>query len=246
MQIHQCEMYPDGQTWDVTYNAIDDGKTHPWPAMRFHLESQDTSLPGWNELLQLVEDAARDKRETFSPRKELGREHWNQVVTLPASISTLKYVRKLDLYRSNLLRIPPEIGEMESLMEFVPYTSYGLHWFPYEITKCKHLQSSTVSTRALYGNYKYRQPFPSLEPVVAELVSTHCSLCSAPIELSTVKQVWLSLRVATDVLPLLVNACSSECVGRLPSPAKNYVQVPHSGGLSVQQPLPYAGPQPRC
>lgn len=34
------------------------------------------------------------------------------------------------LYRSNLVRIPPEIGAMTSLEEFTPYTSYRLHWFP--------------------------------------------------------------------------------------------------------------------
>ncbi|WP_257581710.1 hypothetical protein [Streptomyces sp. TLI_146] len=35
-------------------------------------------------------------------------------------------------------------------------------------------------------------------------------------------QVWISLRVATDVLPLLVNACSSGCVAALPSGADEF------------------------
>lgn len=39
------------------------------------------------------------------------------------------------LYGSNLVRIPPEIGAMTSLEEFTPYTSYRLHWVPYEITR---------------------------------------------------------------------------------------------------------------
>ena len=51
---------------------------------------------------------------------------------------------------------------MESLEEFTPYTSYKLHWFPFEITRCIKLVESTVSTRALYGNYLHRTPFPSL------------------------------------------------------------------------------------
>jgi hypothetical protein len=48
--------------------------------------------------------------------------------------------------------------------------------------------------------------------------------------------VWISLRVATDVLPLLVNACSAACVSALPSGAEDYVQLPHTGGR-VKQPL---------
>ena len=232
-------MFPEEEEWNAIYDAIEEHRAPPWPAMALHLEPQDTSLPGWKALLHLVEEAANDKRETFSPKKELGADLWNDVLTLPSSIAKLKHVKKLDLYRSNLLRIPPEIGQMESLTEFVPYTSHGLHWFPYEITCCRNLKSSTVSTRALYGNYKYRQPFPSLEPVVSQLVPERCSVCHGPFDSAVVEQVWLSLGVGTDVLPLLVNACSAACVAKLPKPAEGYVQVPHKGGTSVEQPLAY-------
>ena len=75
----------------------------------------------------------------------------------------LTAVKHLVLYGSNLVRIPPEIGAMSSLEEFTPYTSYRLHWFPYEITRCRKLSRSTVSTRALFGNYKLRPPFPRLQ-----------------------------------------------------------------------------------
>lgn len=236
--IHQCGMFPeDEKVWDTIYESIEENGAPSWPAMTFHLEAQDTSLPGWNALLQLIEDAAKDKREIFAPKKELGAELWNDVITLPPSIAKLKHVKKFNLYRSNLLRIPPEIGQMESLTEFIPYTSYGLHWFPYEITACRNLRSSTVSTRALYGNYKHRQPFPSLEPAISALVPAYCSVCSGPIDSTSVEQVWLSLGVGTDVLPLLVNACSAACVAKLPKPAEGYVQVPHKGGLSVKQSL---------
>ena len=235
---HSCEMYPDDQFWDAYYEALDDGRRPAWPVMSLHLEDQDTSVPGWSTLMQLVEDAARDRRETFAPKKVLGAELWSQVITLPASIATLKHVRKLDLYRSYLLRIPPEIGEMESLEEFIPYTSYGLHWFPFEITRCRRLKASTVSTRALYGNYKFRQPFPSLEPVVADLVSERCSVCSLPMGRDRVEQWWLSLNVATDVLPLLVNACSAACIARLPQAPEGYVHGPHKGGPRIEQPEP--------
>lgn len=230
-------MYPDDEEWDAIYEAIDESRQPPWPAMTFHLEPQDVLLPGWKALLELVEVAAKDEREVFAPKQDLGPELWKDVITLPSSIEKLKSVRKLDLYRSNLLRLPPEIGRMESLVEFIPYTSYGLHWFPYEITHCGKLKSSTVSTRSLYGNYKYRPPFPSVEKVVQELVPELCSVCRCPMNPFSVEQVWISLGVGTDVLPLLVNACSSACVASLPAPAEGYVRVPHKGGPALVQPL---------
>lgn len=238
MRDHVCRMFPSEQEWESIYEAIDEGRTPPWPEMQFHLEVQDTSLPGWSALLSLVEDATRDRREAFSPKEDLGPVLWSQIVTLPPTIGKLKNVKKLRLYGSSLLRIPPEIGDMESLEEFVPYTSYGLHWFPYEITRCSRLRSCTVSTRALYGNYKFRQPFPSLEPVISTLVPECCSVCRSPLVPATMEQRWISLRVATDVLPLLVNACSTSCLARLPCTPDDYVRGAHKGGLSVVQPLP--------
>lgn len=62
-----------------------------------------------------------------------------------------------------------------------------------------------------------------------------CSVCNRPIEQSGLHQVWISLRVATDVLPLLVNACSAACVAALPSGARDYIPTPHKGGR-VDQP----------
>ncbi len=129
---------------------------------RFHPEHQDTSAPGWIRLLELIDQAADDGREVFKPLVELTAEQRRQIVTLPPTIAKLKAVKHLVLYRSNLVRIPPQIGEMDSLEEFTPYTSYRLHWFPYEITRCANLRRSTMSTRAVYGNYKYRPPFPQL------------------------------------------------------------------------------------
>jgi hypothetical protein len=46
--------------------------------------------------------------------------------------------------------------------------------------------------------------------------------------------LWISLRVATDVLPLLVNACSTACASALPSGAEGYAQLPHTGGRLEQ------------
>jgi hypothetical protein len=135
---------------------------------------------------------------------------------------------------------------MTSLEEFTPYTSYRLHWFPYEITRCTRLTRSTVSTRTLFGNYKLRPPFPRLQPAESSVAGldtgdldprrwgttaiSSCSVCDRAVELGGLHPVWISLRVATDVLPLLVNACSSQCVAALPPPPEGYVRSAHTGG----------------
>jgi hypothetical protein len=222
----------------------------------FHVETQDTECDAWKRLLDLIEQAAADGRSEFAPLREMSLSERRQILTLPPTIAKLKSVKRLYLYASHLVRIPSEIGEMASLEEFIPYTSYGLHWFPYEITRCKNLRKSAVSTRALYGNYKYRPPFPKLQPrmkaaqgrVEPEKLSLkrwktesirNCSVCNRPFEDSRRHRVWISLGVATDVLPLLVNVCSEECINRLPKPPDNYVPHPHRGGVGVKQPPGY-------
>ncbi|MFD9127759.1 leucine-rich repeat domain-containing protein [Kitasatospora sp. NPDC059571] len=222
----------------------------------FHREVQDTTAPGWLRLLDLVEEAAADGREVFAPLVELTPEQRRQVVTLPPTIARLTAVQHLDLYGSNLVRVPPEIGAMQSLEEFTPYRSLRLHWFPYEITRCRNLRHSTVSTRALYGSETYRSPFPLLS---APANAAHgadpadlpprawgvtairtCSVCDRRIAgTEGLRQVWISLWTSgRDVLPLLVNACSAACVDALPAPAEGYVPHPHTGGLAVVQPDP--------
>jgi hypothetical protein len=88
------------------------------------------------------------------------------------------------------------------------------------------------STRALYGNRDHRPPFPELFSTAdpGEQPRPHWarsggmgSLNSRSLQhlRSTVTdylhQVWISLRIATDVLPLLVNACSDSCLQALPA-----------------------------
>lgn len=232
-------------------SCFDQSRPRPRARVEFHAERQDTSAPGWQRLLELVDEAAADGREEFRPLTELSPEERRQVITLPPSIARLTAVRHLVLYGSNLVRIPPEIGSMSSLEEFTPYTSYRLHWFPYEITRCRKLTRSTVSTRALFGNEKLRPPFPRLQTAqdsVADLdlenldprrwgitAVQRCSVCNHPVPQSGFHQAWISLRVATDVLPLLVSACSPACVAELPEGAKDYIPTPHTGGR-VDQP----------
>ena len=207
-----------------------------WPELKVHCEVQDTTSDAWEALEQYISEVASSGADELNPIEALGPERWERIVTLPRSIQNLKSVRFLCLYGSHLVRIPPEIGEMTSLAEFDPYTSYCLHWFPYEITHCRQLKQSRVSTRALYGNYKYRPPFPQLPVVVADGLPVACSVCSGPFSEAGPHQVWISLFVATDVLPLLVHACSKECILALPNPPSGYIEKPHTGGLQVRQP----------
>ncbi|MEU6750547.1 hypothetical protein ABZ914_30400 [Spirillospora sp. NPDC046719] len=239
------------------------GRKHPHE-VAFHAEQQDETAQGWLHLLELVDEAAADGREVFKPLAELSPSERLQIVTLPASIARLTRVKHLILYGSNMVRLPPEIGAMTSLEEFDPYTSHRLHWFPYELTRCSRLRDSTVSTRSIYGNFKTRPPFPrlrasaevgdldlgDLDPGVwgARAVRA-CSVCDRPIT-GEIHQRWISLQVATDVLPLLVNACSPACAGSLPPGARNHVHSAHTGGPDVEQPpsgrgkRPAPGPRP--
>lgn len=200
---------------------------------------QDRNSVAWKKLCDYVDKVAAENRDEFSPLEELGEELFAQIHTLPETISKLTKVKKVWLYGSKLKRIPPEIGQMEALEYFDPYTSYDLHWFPYEITKCKNLKDSRVSTRALFGNWKNRMGFPRLthNPVRYSGDTLNCSVCGKTLTCEQTNQLWISLNVGTDVLPLLTNLCSKECEGKLPTPPKGYVQFAHKGGANLEQPL---------
>lgn len=206
---------------------------------RIENDVQDRASVAWQKLCEYVDKVEAEDIDEFSPLEALGQELFSQIHTLPESISKLKKVKKIWLYGSRLKRIPPEIGEMESLEYFDPYTSYGLHWFPYEITNCKNLKRSRVSTRALYGNYKNRMGFPRLthNPVRYSGSIVKCSICKKEIVFEQTNQLWISLKVGTDVLPLLANVCSSNCEEKLPKPPEGYLQFPHKGGADLKQPL---------
>jgi hypothetical protein len=207
-----------------------------WQELLFHTEVQDADSEAWKALEAYVAKVRKEGSDELNPRAGIGSEKWEQIAMLPKSIGTLKSVKVLSLYGSHLVRIPPEIGDMTNLEEFDPYTSRCLHWFPYEITRCKNLTRSRVSTRCLYGNYKYRPPFPRLPQISAVLLPAKCSVCGGPFLQGEIHQTWISLRVATDVLPLLVHSCSEKCIESLPKPTFGYVQRPHLGGLELEQP----------
>lgn len=199
---------------------------------------QDENSKAWKKLCEYIDKIERTNADEFSPFDELGAELFSQIYTLPKSIGKLKNVKKMWLYGSKIQSIPPEIGEMTSLEYFDPYTSYDLHWFPFELTKCEKLKDSRVSTRALYGNYKNRKPFPDLtnNPVRYNSDTVKCSVCEQEITYELTNQKWITLRVGTDDLPLLTNLCSIECENNLPKPKKGYVNKPHKGGFELKQP----------
>ena len=216
--------------------AGEHGLRPEWQELLFHTEVQETDSHAWKSLEAYIAKVREEGSDELNPLAGIGSEKWEQIVTLPKSIGTLKSVNVLSLYGSHLVRIPPEIGDMTNLEEFDPYTSRCLHWFPYEIIRCKRLTRSRVSTRCLYGNYKYRPPFPRLPQISTALAPATCSVCGGLFSQEKIHQAWISLRVATDVLPLLVHACSEKCIESLPKPAFGYAQRPHFGGLHLEQP----------
>lgn len=204
---------------------------------------QNKESVAWIKLCEAIERIAEEGKDEFSPKEEIGAELFSQIYTLPESIHKLKKVKKIWLYGSSLKRIPPEIGEMENLEYFDPYTSYDLKWFPYEILECKKLIDSRVSTRALFGNYKNRKPFPDLtnNPVRYESENVKCSICKKEMTYEETNQLWISLEVGTDILPLLANVCSKECEEKIPKGGEGYVAKPHKGGHNLKQSYPQFG-----
>jgi len=75
--------------------------------LSLHLDPQDTDSAAWHRLLELIDEAAADGREEFSPAREMDPIDWSQIVTLPSTIAKLKCVKRLILYGSSLERIPP-------------------------------------------------------------------------------------------------------------------------------------------
>lgn len=207
----------------------------------FHGEAQDESVSGWGQAKALIEQAKLKGNAEFEPSAHIAWEDWMHVITLPPEVGALTDVTVVRTYASHLRRLPPEIGRMTNLKELDIYTSYSLHWLPYEVTRCANLRSSRMSTRALYGNRNTRLPFPRLSAPVEALVPPTCSVCDRPFE-RTPHPLWITLRVATDTVPLLVHSCSKECTLSLPSPPDGYFERPHQGGGGIGMPDEGYGP----
>ncbi|MFT3695670.1 MAG: TIGR02996 domain-containing protein [Kofleriaceae bacterium] len=193
------------------------------PRVWLHDDVQDTETDAWKQICDAIETAAARNETELDFRGA-------RVITLPRSIGKVTSLRRLNLYGSQIQRMPRELGLLPELTKLEPYTSYGLHWYPYELARAPQLRSSTVSTRALYGNFKYRPPFPVLAPYATPSEPRPCSVCDAMFEDRGEHRYWISMRIASDVMPALVNACSADCIAALPAPAPEYFDRPHRGG----------------
>ena len=240
-KLYSCDppIPPPGKRPTCSCFNFRGNKHHGLPVL--HAEIQDTSCAAWRIVIEDIELAAIRGDTILDPLARLDGEQRQQVITLPASVGELKRVRELRLYGSHLVRLPPQIAGMTSLEYLDVYTSYRLHFFPYEITGCRALKRSRASTRALYGNYKHRPPFPHVKlpensKALSLLTPSFCSVCAEPIRDSAPVRRWITLLIGSDYLPLLVTACSMKCIRGLPTPPQDYVQEAHTGGLHIAQP----------
>jgi len=212
-------------------------ETYFWRPNHFHVESQSITERAWDVVCEIIYDAEQKDILELNLNQLMDKEDYYALNTLPVTIGSLKALKKLGIYGSNISWIPKEISGCENLQEFTPYQSHRLHWLPYEIKKCENLTESTISTRALYGNYKTRSPFPDLKED-KWLWSENNELCSVCDEQSvSLQQYWISEKVATDIVPLLVSVCSVTCLSKVGDYViEDYVPYPHQGGLTVHQP----------
>jgi hypothetical protein len=202
-----------------------------------HVETQDQSATGWGQVAHLIERLAQTSAPILEPSAQIPWVDWMRVITLPPELASLTQVKEVRLYGSHLRRLPPEIGRMSSLRVLDVYTSYSLHWLPYEVTRCANLSASRMSTRALYGNGKTRLPFPRLSRPIDVLLPATCSVCDQPFGERGPEPFWTTQRVGTDYVPLLIHGCSNACIDAVPSAPPGFFERPHKGGGGVGMPI---------
>lgn len=200
-----------------------------------HIEQQvDTT--GWRTVVELMHSANSAGTRELEPAAHLPWKDWMTVITLPTEIGRCTQIETLALYGSHLRRLPPEIGRLASLQDLDLYTSYSLHWLPYEVTRCKDLARTRMSTRALYGNRKTRLPFPRLHRPVETLIPPTCSICDRGFGERGPNPLWTTARVGTDYVGLLAHSCSRECTLSIPAAPPGFHAAPHKGGGGVGMP----------
>ena len=213
------------------------GETSFWRPSHFHNEEKSITQRAWDVVREIIDDAENKNTSELNLIQLMDKEDYYALNTLPETIGNLKALRRLIIYGSNISFIPREISGCSNLREFDPYQSHRLHWLPYEIKRCEKLNESRISTRALYGNYKIRSPFPNLKEK-KWIWSADNDLCSVCEKVAlTLKQYWISDKIATDVVPLLVSVCGVTCLSKVEEYViKDYIPYPHQGGLTVLQP----------
>lgn len=210
------------------------GKLRP---TKLHAPAPDTALVGWSDVQRYLQTTAESGSPVFEPDRHTTPAEWAKIITLPAEIGRLRRVREVRLYGSHLMYVPPEIGGMADLEELDIYTSYSLHWLPYELTRCGKLRESRMSTRTLYGNRNTLLPFPRLSEPKEQLLPQDCSICGSRLT-SSPKLYWTTQRVGSDDAPLLIHACSETCIERVPDAPQYFHPGPHKGGGAVGMPVP--------
>jgi len=185
-----------------------------------HGDLPDVSSRAWVRVIERIEAAAARHVEIFEPLEGLSDSERSEITTLPPEIARLTSVRVLKISCSGLSWLPPAIASMRSLEILDVYQSYRLHYLPFEIARCASLRESRVSTRALFGNYKCHAPFPDLlDPVnraaIEAVTPKSCSICSVPIGSGSEHPRWITRRIGTDIVPLLLVVCSVACIEEL-------------------------------
>lgn len=238
-----CDCFDAYGSWEREYWAgefDEEGKRRerfPLPRFRveMHHDTPSSSDRAWAIAMEILHDAARNGVKELNLGAVMDRQDFMALHTLPDLIGELKDLEKLVLYGSNMSYLPRALAGCINLRFLEPYTSYRLHWLPYELHRCRQLVSSTMSTRALYGNVKFRPPFPDLtgNPWNWPTGGPRCSICDREGE--RLDQYWVSQRIATDVVPLLVSVCGPECLSRVGHGAEGHVPVAHRGGPDIAQ-----------
>lgn len=181
-------------------------------------------------------------------RKEMIlRRHSPHILTLPTTISKLKSVLKLKIQCSDLHRIPVEIAGMEHLEELDLRMNTQLHWLPYEIVHLCHLREIKACQQDLYGNLEYTTSFPELPQMRQDIRPDCCIVCHRTFSSLGCLQRWTTQTVGGIDVPLLLHACSSDCINAVPDAPQGYVPRPHLGGISIVQPDVqwHDGPMPK-
>jgi uncharacterized protein (TIGR02996 family) len=180
---------------------------------RLHDERQDTEAPAWRRLEEEIRAASDDGGELFAPLRPYRRDHWLQIVTVPPSIGELLHVRALDLNGAQLFRLPPELGNLRHLEYLRLSSSRGLHWLPFELTRCTRLIGLEGPPRS-YDAARPRlvpdRPPPGLPGWHAR--ERLCSVCETAYVDEQRHRDFVARRLGGHDVVLLVNACSAGCL----------------------------------
>jgi len=165
--------------------------------------------------------------------------------TFPSFVWKMRSLLRLECYSTLIEAVSPDIGKLTRLSYFSVYTSYGIHFLPYEITRTC-CEKTHISIRSLYGGRRRlalpRLPaFPAdmaplfelalrrvalartlqIDSLPAELKEKlkhliECSVCSEPFSADRIFAVWAVFSI--DFVPLLARCCSRTCVDAISLP----------------------------